>query len=159
MHQKATKSQQKQCGKRNYQEKERKRGKSNEQIYRNRVLHGKCVVKERRRLPTLFRNATEKLAQKVRNIRTGCMIRQKWCSTGIYAKRATLQLREKKWYERKIEKVLQSEEMKILWDFRLQTDKVLEHSTPDIVVLNKTQLKYLFTHVSHAHLTPGSTRT
>ena len=75
MHQKATKSQWQLCGKRNYQEKERKRGVYNEQTYCNKVLPGKCVVKERGQLPSLLRNATEKLAQKGRNIRTGCMIR------------------------------------------------------------------------------------
>ena len=52
----------------------------------------------------------------------------------------------KMWYDHKVEKVLESEEVKILWDFKVQTDKVLEQSRPDIVVLNKT-LKRLKVHL------------
>ena len=35
------------------------------------------------------------------------------------------------------DKVLESDECKILWDFSIQTDKRLEHNKPDIVVFDK----------------------
>ena len=35
------------------------------------------------------------------------------------------------------EKVLENGEVKILWDFRIQTDRHLEHNTPDIVVIER----------------------
>ena len=38
------------------------------------------------------------------------------------------------WYTHKPEKVLESEECKILWDFPIQTDKTLERNRPDITV-------------------------
>ena len=33
--------------------------------------------------------------------------------------------------------MLQNEEVKILWDFKIQTDKHLAHNIPDIIVLEK----------------------
>ena len=51
-------------------------------------------------------------------------------------------------YDHKVEKELESEEVKILWDFRVQTHKVSEHSTPDIVVLNNTQRKCSLTDIT-----------
>ena len=37
----------------------------------------------------------------------------------------------KKWNIKKPEKVLESENCKILWDFPIQTDKTFEHNRPD----------------------------
>ena len=34
-----------------------------------------------------------------------------------------------KWWEHKVDKVLQKQDVKILWDFKIQTDKHLEHNT------------------------------
>ena len=45
-----------------------------------------------------------------------------------------------KWWEHKIEKVLQNNEAKILWDFKIQTDKHLAHNIPDITVVEKKQV-------------------
>ena len=45
-----------------------------------------------------------------------------------------------KWWEHKIEKVLQNNEAKILWDFKIQTDKHLAHNIPDITVVEKKQI-------------------
>ena len=42
-----------------------------------------------------------------------------------------------KWYILKPEKVLESEDCKILWDFPIQTDKTLKHNRPDITVIDK----------------------
>ena len=47
------------------------------------------------------------------------------------------------WYTHKPEKVLESEECKILWDFPIQTDKTLEHNRPDITVIEEKIKKCL----------------
>ena len=36
-----------------------------------------------------------------------------------------------------VEKVSKNEEVKTLWDFQIQTGRHLEHSTPDIVVIEQ----------------------
>ena len=40
----------------------------------------------------------------------------------------------KNWWEHNVEKVLQNEEINILWDFKIQTDKHLAHNIPDLTV-------------------------
>ena len=42
-----------------------------------------------------------------------------------------------KWYQHSPEPVAENEEVKILWDFMIQTDRVIEHRRPDIVVVEK----------------------
>ena len=42
-----------------------------------------------------------------------------------------------------LEKALESEHCKILWDFLIQTDKKLEHNRPDITVVDKLARKCL----------------
>lgn len=49
--------------------------------------------------------------------------------------------RSDKWYTHKPEKVLESDECKILWDFPIQTDKTLDHNRPDITVVEKRNKK------------------
>ena len=39
-----------------------------------------------------------------------------------------------------IDKVLQTEKVKILWDFKIQMDKHLAHNIPDISVVEKKQV-------------------
>uniref|UniRef100_A0A803TE67 Stress induced phosphoprotein 1 n=1 Tax=Anolis carolinensis TaxID=28377 RepID=A0A803TE67_ANOCA len=46
----------------------------------------------------------------------------------------------KNWWDHKPAKVLENEHTKILWDFRIQTDKVPEHNTPDITVVEKKKV-------------------
>ena len=48
-----------------------------------------------------------------------------------------------RWYTHKPEKVLDSKECKILWDFPIQTDKTLEHNRPDITVIEKNNKRCL----------------
>ena len=48
---------------------------------------------------------------------------------------------KEKWYNHKAEKVIKTDEIKILWDMRIQTDKVIENLRPDRVVLNKITCK------------------
>ena len=45
--------------------------------------------------------------------------------------------RGKTWYEHKTEKVLETGESKMLWDFAIQTDKKLEHNKPDLTIVDK----------------------
>ena len=42
-----------------------------------------------------------------------------------------------KWYEHGLENVLENEDYKILWDFSIQTDHVIEARRPDLVVVDK----------------------
>ena len=42
-----------------------------------------------------------------------------------------------KWYEHRAEKVTETDEVKILWDFHVQSDHVIEHCRPDILFVNK----------------------
>ena len=44
-----------------------------------------------------------------------------------------------KWYQHHADKVVETKEVKILWDFNIQTDKVIEHRRPDIVVFKKKE--------------------
>ena len=46
---------------------------------------------------------------------------------------------EKCW-EQNVEKALQNEEVKIIWDFEIQADKHQAHNIPDITVVEKKQV-------------------
>ena len=46
-------------------------------------------------------------------------------------------MRGEKWYEHEPEGVIESEEVKLLWDFTMQCEKVKEGSRPDIVIVEK----------------------
>ena len=59
------------------------------------------------------------------------------CFIGSYVKNT------EKWYIHKPEKVLESKNCKILWDFPIKTDKTLEHNRPDITVIDKKSKKCL----------------
>ena len=37
-----------------------------------------------------------------------------------------------KWYNHQIRKVLETESVKIIWDFQIQTDQKVQHSKPEI---------------------------
>ena len=44
---------------------------------------------------------------------------------------------QSKWYDHVPKKVEETDHVKILWDFNIQTDHVIEHRRPDVVVLDK----------------------
>ena len=44
-----------------------------------------------------------------------------------------------KWYEHEPESVLENKDYKILWDFTIQTDSVIEAWRPDLVVVDKKE--------------------
>ena len=44
-----------------------------------------------------------------------------------------------KWYEHELESVLENEDNKILWDFNIQADHVMEAQRPDLVVVDKNE--------------------
>ena len=43
---------------------------------------------------------------------------------------------EDKWYDHDPEGVIENDQVKVLWDFRIQTDHQIEHNRPDVVVLD-----------------------
>ena len=45
-----------------------------------------------------------------------------------------------KWDEHELESVLENEDYKILWDFSIQTDHVIEAQRPDLVVVDKERI-------------------
>ncbi|XP_060537474.1 uncharacterized protein LOC132708990 [Pantherophis guttatus] len=46
-------------------------------------------------------------------------------------------------WEHQVEKVLENEKLKILWDFRIQTDRHLVHNTPDITIVEKKKVWFI----------------
>ena len=44
-----------------------------------------------------------------------------------------------KWYDHDPEGVIENDQVKVLWDFRIQTDHQIEHSRSDVVVLDKIE--------------------
>ena len=44
-----------------------------------------------------------------------------------------------KWYEHQPESVVENENCKILWDFNIQTDHVIEARHPDMIVVDKVK--------------------
>ena len=51
---------------------------------------------------------------------------------------------KEKWYDYKAKKVIETDEVKILWDFLIQMDKDSENSKSDIVLLHKVMGKCNF---------------
>ena len=45
-----------------------------------------------------------------------------------------------KWYDNSPQVTVENDKVKILWDMKIQTDRVLEHSRPDILLLEKDQI-------------------
>ena len=56
--------------------------------------------------------------------------------------------RSKNWFDHKAEPVLESEKVKILWDFNIHTDRVIEARRPDIVVIDKANSKTMIIDVA-----------
>ena len=52
------------------------------------------------------------------------------------------------WYEHNLEKVLESREVKILWDFSVQTDHEIEARKPDIIVIDRTSRECHFIEIT-----------
>ena len=48
-----------------------------------------------------------------------------------------------RWYEHKVESVIENDIVKILWDVCIQVDRQIEHRRPDIVVMEKNTSKCL----------------
>ena len=46
-----------------------------------------------------------------------------------------------KWYEHSPKSIEENEEVKLLWDFTIQTDREIHHRTPDIVIQKKKEVK------------------
>ena len=59
-----------------------------------------------------------------------------------------------KWYEHRAEKVLENDDTKLLWDFHVQTDRVVEHCRPDILLVKKKEERAIIIDIA----VPGDTR-
>ena len=55
---------------------------------------------------------------------------------------------DNKWYYHRPEKVAENDVVKILWDFNIQTDRIIEHHRPDITGIDKTCRKCLIVYVA-----------
>ena len=56
---------------------------------------------------------------------------------GNFVKPMNLEHADKRYEHRNPQKVSENEKVKILWDMKIQTDKIMDHSRPDIVLLKK----------------------
>ena len=59
-----------------------------------------------------------------------------------------------KWYEHEPDSVVENDDIKLLWDFNIQCDNMIEAHRPDIVVLHKKEKKCLIVDVA----VPGDCR-
>ena len=59
-----------------------------------------------------------------------------------------------KWYEHEPDSVVENDDIKLLWDFNIQCDNMIEARRPDIVVLHKKEKKCLIVDVA----VPGDCR-
>ena len=46
-------------------------------------------------------------------------------------------MRAEKWYDHQPQRVIESGEVKLLWDFNIRCDKVIKGRRPDIVTVEK----------------------
>ena len=59
-----------------------------------------------------------------------------------------------KWYQHRAEKVSETDDVKILWDFMVQNDHMIEARRPDIILIEKKKRKALIIDIA----VPGDTR-
>ena len=59
-----------------------------------------------------------------------------------------------KWYEHRADKVAENDDVKLLWDFHMQTDHVIEARRPDIVLVKKKEATAVIVDIA----VPGDTR-
>ena len=57
------------------------------------------------------------------------------------ARKCNFEARDK-WYKHESESALENEDYKILWNFSIQTDHVIEARRPDLVVVDKKERSY-----------------
>ena len=104
-----------------------------EKIFNPSVVYVVLLLKQ---LHILFQNAQKKEYKQVRHDNVAKMLQWKLCEKWGFNK-------AEKWYIHKPEKVLESGDGKILWDFPIQTDKTLDHNRPDITYFDKKSKKCL----------------
>lgn len=61
----------------------------------------------------------------------------------------------KSWYEHRAEKVVENEEVKVLWDFNVYVDKYIEARRPDIIIVKKKEKECVIIDIA----VPGDVRT
>ena len=60
----------------------------------------------------------------------------------LLCKKYNLQAAKNMW-EHQVDKVSENAEVKIFWDFRIQTARHLEHNTPDIIVIEQRNVRII----------------
>ena len=55
---------------------------------------------------------------------------------------------DSKWYHHKPDKVIENDVVKILWDYNIQTDRIIKHPRPDMTVVDKARRKCLIVDVA-----------
>ena len=92
---------------------------------------------------------TNLVDEKINHIVSGCSkIAQKECKRRhdnlgkivhwMLARKCNFEAGDK-WYEHESESALDNEDHKILWDFSIQTDHVIEARTPDLVLVDNKE--------------------
>ena len=61
----------------------------------------------------------------------------------------------KSWYEHRTDKVVENEDVKVLWDFDIQVDKFIEARRPDIILVRKKKKECIIIDIA----VPGDIRT
>ena len=55
---------------------------------------------------------------------------------------------DRKWYHHKPDKVVENDVINILWDYNIQTDRIIEHRIPDVTIVDKARRKCLIVDVA-----------
>ena len=53
-----------------------------------------------------------------------------------------------KWYGHALEKAVENEEIKVLWDINIYCDNLIEARRPDLIVIDKTEQKRIITDIA-----------
>ena len=61
----------------------------------------------------------------------------------------------KSWYDHRADKVVENEDVKVLWDFNIQVDKFIEARQPDIILVRKKKKECVIIDIA----VPGNIRT
>ena len=86
------------------------------------------------------------------NIKDGTITWQ-GSDSGLYAENTTLK-KTNEWYEHAPQGMIESDKVKLLWDFTIQCDHQIEHRRPDMVVVEKTERKCIIIDIA----IPGDNR-
>ena len=96
------------------------------------MIHVDCVAVRPRMSRTLL-VAAKNLPKRSISVD---MTKLRASSIGFYARNMTYLEHTDKWYQHQPSPVVENKRYKLLWDFSIQTDRVIEHRRPDIVIVD-----------------------